>query len=146
MLEIVGNIWDFYDDKGNWIAIPTNGMVDKDGNAIMGKGLALDVAKRHPSFKTRLGSFLLKYGNVPYIYTGKPIITFPTKNDWRDKSDYSLISKSAIIINYLVTVGHIRAPLYIPHVGCGCGGLEWKHVKVLLEEICSNSIIAVSEM
>jgi hypothetical protein len=43
--EIVGNIWDYY-DKGHWIVITTNGIVNKNGEAIMGRGVALEAAKK----------------------------------------------------------------------------------------------------
>ena len=40
MKEVKGDIWNFY-NKGYWIVIPTNGTVKRNGEAVMGRGVAL---------------------------------------------------------------------------------------------------------
>jgi len=41
MKEVIGNIWNYY-NKGNWIVITTNGTIKKNGEAVMGRGVALE--------------------------------------------------------------------------------------------------------
>lgn len=43
--EITGDIWDFW-NRGHYIVIPTNGSVKKNGEAVMGKGLALQAKEK----------------------------------------------------------------------------------------------------
>jgi hypothetical protein len=135
MKEIIVNLWDFHKD-GNWIVIPTNGEVNKDGLAVMGKGLALEAKNKFPRLTTELGVQISYFGNRLFAFDKFKIITFPTKYSWRDKSDICLIAVSASQlkdyvdestnewINEKVT---FKTPVYLPRVGCGNGGLDWRH-------------------
>jgi hypothetical protein len=130
MHEIVGDIWDYL-DKG-WIVIPTNGIVKKNGEAVMGGGLALDAALRFGSLPGELGS-RLKNGNYVYYFREYKIITFPTKHHYAEPSDLDLIIKSAQQLNSDLKVfrlqGQTETKFFIPRVGCGLGGLSWNMVK-----------------
>lgn len=57
MIEIIGNIWDYY-DKGYNICITTNGFVKKNGCAVMGRGTALQAKRRFPRLDRKLGDML----------------------------------------------------------------------------------------
>ena len=62
MREITGNIWDFY-AQGKWIVITTNGNTKSNGEAIMGRGVALEAAQRLPELPQMLGQRLRAGGN-----------------------------------------------------------------------------------
>jgi len=62
MKEITGDIWDFY-EKGFWIVITTNGNVKDNGEAVMGKGIALQARQRYPLLPSMLGKGILEIGN-----------------------------------------------------------------------------------
>ena len=133
------DIWTFY-QQGYYIVIPTNGVVKKNGEAVMGKGLALDVARRWDWFPELLGRFITKSGSRVYRFTNDEIddplhiFTFPTKENWRDPASLDVIWRSAVELRELVdeinerSDGEMRA-VYLPRVGCGAGGLRWRDVR-----------------
>lgn len=126
--ECPGDLWQFY-AVGEVIAIPTNGIVKSNGDAIMGAGLAKDAASRFPDLPKWLGDRLKQFGNVPVYFRTLRLITLPTKHDWKDLSSLTLICDS---INYCAR--HILRPegiprVYCSHLGCGHGGLHWQTVR-----------------
>lgn len=134
------------------VAVTTNGVVKKDGNAVMGKGIALQASKLCPTAPRVLGRLLRRDGNHSYriceisnehMAKRYCVFSFPTKNDWRDKSDMDLICRSAHEIMALCDRYSIST-CYLPAVGCGCGGLDWKNaVEPLLSEILDDRFIVV---
>ncbi len=141
--EIKANIWDFEDDVK---VITTNGIVKRDGTAVMGKGLALQASNNFPMLSTYLGEYINLHknendnGNRCYYFPNMKIITFPTKHNWRENSDYNLICKSMrelynLYINYNIN------KIIFPHVGCSNGGLLWKNVKERIESILNSNNI-----
>ena len=136
MKEITGNIWDF--QSNDYIVIPTNGEVNKYGNAVMGKGLAEDAKNRFHDLPKELAIKIKHYGNRVYIFRDYNLITFPTKWRWRDKSDLELIEASAQQLDHLRLAldawDDDHKLIYLPQVGCGNGKLEWKDVKPILEK------------
>lgn len=146
MIELKGDIWSV-DTK--WVCIPTNGCLDKRGNAVMGAGLAAQAAKMNPRMKRPLGNLISNFGNNVYLFytdhkLGKKIVSFPTKDHWKDNSSLELIEKSAKQLFVLQRERAPRTKVAIPRVGCGLGGLKWEDVKPVLEkELPGNSFIAV---
>lgn len=117
--------------SGEAVCITTNGIVDKNGNAVMGKGIALQ-AKNLFHCEALLGSYLKQYGNRCFnlgqykrdneIFT---LFSFPTKHHWKEMSDITLICKSAEeLIQMCDKFGITKC--YLPPVGCGNGGLNWE--------------------
>lgn len=150
MIEVVGNIWDYW-EKGNWICITTNGTVKKNGEAVMGRGVALEAKNRFPDFPKLLGyQIKYKWRNIPHLFESKKIITFPVKHNWDEKADLNLIRASAmnllvLLANYQNTSGRAIEKLYIPKPGCGNGRLDWVDVKKALEPILtSDKFIIIS--
>ena len=128
------------------VCVTTNGMTRYNGNAIMGKGIALEAKKRFPDLERRLGKQLRSMGNHTYHmgqYPNYDIATLPTKYDWRDKSDINLIKQSARELVDLCNALGIKE-CYLSRVGCGNGGLNWTHVKKELEPILDDRFIIVS--
>lgn len=139
----------------DWICIPTNGVVNSYGAAVMGKGVALEAKQRCPLIEDRLG-YLLKYsGNHVYrlgCYFNGPsyeLLSFPTKHHWRDPSDLNLIIQSCKELRVLrYTFGWDRYSgefprIALPKVGCGNGGLRWEDVKPVLEEFLPEDTFIV---
>ena len=150
MKEVRGNIWDYY-DKGNWVVITTNGVVKANGEAVMGKGIALQAAKRFPLLPSLLGKKIMAIGSGVFNFTDYRLITFPTKQDWRKDSDVDLIRLSAdklvFLTRWLARSGYFEFssifPLYMTRPGCGSGGLDWKDVKPILEKVLDDRFIVV---
>lgn len=145
MIEKQGNIWFSGADA---ICITTNGIVKKTGEAVMGKGIAAEAAQLYPFLPGLLGNNLTLTGNHCYDFYMTPrlgqtswippnvIITFPTKNDWKDNSDKMLILQSSIEL-FKLTQEHTEwKRVAIPRPGCGLGKLNWEEdVKPILNHI-----------
>lgn len=133
------------------VCVTTNGMIKNNGHAVMGAGIAKEADTRFHLAK-RLADYLTKYGNRTFymgVYnhelTGTPfaIITFPTKHNWRDKSDLELIRQSAENLDKICNNRGITK-CYLPPVGCGYGGLDWNsQVKPILEPLLDDRFIIV---
>jgi len=129
--EIKANIWDFKDDIK---IITTNGNIGKGNRAVMGKGLALDAAQRCKTIQEELAYRILLHGNHCYYFPQHKIITFPTKVNFWEKSNLSLIRMSMKELYLMCCKENIHRVIF-PHVGCQNGGLNWKDVKRKIEEI-----------
>lgn len=142
MLEIIKNdIWKLH-EEGKIIAIPTNGVINSNNELVMGKGIALEAKLRYPDLPRRLGILVGLTGNYPYYIKKYNLFSFPTKYHWKDKSDIELIKKSLYFISDYCRV-HFLNKIYIPKIGCGCGGLDWNDVKHLIEKLYEEYFIVV---
>lgn len=117
---------------------------------VMGKGIALQFKQRWPenykAYATACKNGKVQIGKM-FVYDIDPlstenlrfIINFPTKNHWRENSKLSYIEEGLKDLVHVVKKLGIRS-LAIPALGCGNGGLEWKDVKSLIEEILAPII------
>ena len=148
MLEEFGDFWTI---QGDARCITTNGALRSNGDAIMGKGIALQAKQRYPTIETTLGRLIQKYGNHVF-YLGNGLISFPTKHHWRDEtSDIGLIKRSA---NELVSLFRGDVPIksksnrriLLTRPGCGNGNLDWTEVRPVLQTILnSNEFIIINQ-
>ncbi|HBR9899869.1 macro domain-containing protein [Raoultella ornithinolytica] len=146
MLEFVkGNFFDFDAD----IRVNTVNCV-----GVMGAGVALAFKNKYPEmFKE-----YVRQCKANEILPGKPsvwkkedmfskgieIINFPTKDHWRNPSEYEYIESGLIWLSeYLKNKEGLTITL--PALGCGHGGLDWEKVKKLiihyLAETKSNILV-----
>ena len=114
---------------------------------VMGKGLALTVAKKFPlvekSYRSACRMRLLQIGRVfPVHIPGRSIYCLPTKKDWRNPSSIAYVKEG---LRGLVTTLHKSSDagynpgcISIPKLGCGLGGLDWKDVKPLIEKTAQS--------
>lgn len=149
MLEAYGNIWDHINDY-DAIVITTNGFVKNNGEAVMGKGIALEAKTRYPEFPKLLGNIIKQMGNNVWVFEfdkwngeadyQENIIVFPVKPvvgpngepGWRVKADINLIKKSVWQLRgYVNEIGWKK--ILMPRPGCGNGGLKWEDVKPVIE-------------
>jgi hypothetical protein len=137
MTEIKGNIWDFW-NKGYWIAITTNVFVRANGKAVMGRGVALQAARRFPELPKRLGSRIQQYGNHVFSFTDYRLFTFPVKHFWFEKADLELIACSAREL-----ARDLDGRVYLPRPGCGNGQLDWNVVKPMLTGLLDDRFVIV---
>jgi hypothetical protein len=142
MREISGDLFEFH-KKGNFICIPTNGVVKSNGELVMGAGVALTAAKIYPSLPAQLGKLVKRSGNVPFLFEELKLMTFPTKFDWKNKSSLGLIKTSAEEVVKLANNAGLDR-VYLPRVGVGLGSLQWSDVKVVLDDILDWRFIVVN--
>ena len=148
--RVSGNIWYFH-TRGEWIVVPTNGTVKKDGRAVMGRGIAKEAKRRFPALPTTLGDRLSLCGNIPLLFEQYRLITFPVKEVWWGKAKISLLDISCRLLNTLIDNYNYRFNItimakpriqrvYLPKVGCGNGKLDWDRVKPVLDTRLDKSV------
>jgi len=144
MREATGNIWMVTCDA---IVIPTNGDVNRHGEAVMGRGLALQAARRYPLLPKVLAHLMRELGNrVLDCYRPRhcpTIITFPVKHHWSEPAQLDLIERSAREL--VALADHLEyGRVALPRVGCGNGQLDWTDVQPILERYLDDRFILVS--
>jgi hypothetical protein len=141
MQETTGNLWNFHKLR-HWIVIPINGALNARNENVMGAGIAWQAKKKYPDLPFIVGDVLKKDGLCIQMLTPHNLVMFPTKHHWRDvKSDLSLIEEMA---RELVDMCQKESgPIYLPQLGCGCGGLDWPDVKKVLDPILDDRFVSV---
>jgi hypothetical protein len=145
MKEAMGNIWAM---EGDWLCITTNGERNSKGEAIMGRGIALEVATKFPACRRVLGAKLASGGNHVFglgVYGTKTLVSFPTKHEWRHKSDFKLIRQSCVELLQMWRTDHentgVMKRVLLPQPGCANGGLKYESdVRPILEEYFTASV------
>lgn len=115
---------------------------------VMGAGVALAFKEKYPDMfkyyakQCKLGE--IKPGDPSVWKSGDmfskniEIINFPTKDHWRNPSEYEYIEKGLIwLSNYLQEKDTLT--LTLPALGCGHGGLDWEIVKNLIQRYLGDS-------
>ena len=129
-------------------------VVRKDGQAVMGRGVAKEAADLLPELPKLLGQELRKFGNHCFIFSIIPvfdIITFPVKPTfgpnhepgWQVRAEIPLIKQSAYeLVKFANRYDWVD--VLLPRPGCGNGGLKWKDVKPVLTEILDDRFTAIT--
>lgn len=141
-----GNIFDlFMTGSYDAICITTNGITKKSGDAVMGAGIAKACAEKFPRSPKDLAEGLKENGNVvqiisPTIYG--LILSFPTKNHWKDPSNIELIKKSCHQLMDFIDENKLTRVL-LPKPGCSNGKLEWSEVEPIISEILDDRVAVI---
>lgn len=140
-----GDIWEM--ESSHLLVIPTNIGWRPSGNHanVMGKGLALQAAKKYPSLPVWYGAQCMFHGtSTPVVkYPHAPLLLFPVKPlnqdqpwmSWKSKASLGLIEHSARQLSELM----IDHPIAVSMVGCGAGGLEMAEVRPILDKYLSDA-------
>ena len=107
---------------------------------VMGKGLAFKFMKKFPTYceeyKQECRCGRVKIGITSWMITWlenpKIIVSFPTKEHWKDLSTITYIQKGLGDLRKKIREYGIKS-IAIPALGCGCGGLKWSEVKPLFD-------------
>ena len=162
MREVFGNLWDWY-DAGAWVVVPCNVGWKRNGENVMGRGVAKQAKDR----------FALKGINLPLavgtvfreaVRAGLPltvfcapewrVIYFPTKPlnyvqphlSWRNNATLGMIEASAWgLASYPTKILlDTTTPIALPLVGTGCGGLREEDVlPILRKHLVSDQFVLV---
>jgi hypothetical protein len=155
MQEIIGDIFKLVERSEppvfNIICVTTNGHVRKDGACVMGRGVALEVARRWPQIPFILGNYLKQNGNHVYLLGqvtfnskfGIYLISFPVKHHWKEQADLNLIVRSCLELKHYINQYNVQFNILLPKPGCGNGGLDWEDVKAVIEPILPDNIYVV---
>jgi len=142
------NLWNFWKQKEEVvICITTNGTVKKNGEAVMGKGCALEAKLKFSNFPIDLGYRIKKYGNNIHCFSTNfgTIVTFPTKHNYWEQADIKLIERSCQQLVKATNQNNWQK-IILPQPGCGAGGLKWEEVKPILEKYFDDRFEVVTNV
>lgn len=115
----------------------------------MGKGIAYQFKEKFPennkNYVKACKAGIFKIGKILFFKEQSKIIAnFPTKDKWREKSQYFYIESGLQALKKGIIEKNIES-VAIPPLGCGNGGLEWNKVKQMIidtfQELSVNVII-----
>lgn len=167
MREAEGDIWE---QRADVVVITTNGSFTVAGEAIMGRGVALQAKLRYPGLPRILGSHINQNGNVPAeLIRVSPLLghgeassdpgpfstsprqfriwSWPVKHRWKEMADVRLINSGAYRL--LAMADRLEEELrriptiVVPRPGCGNGGLLWTEVRSYIEPVLDDRFIVV---
>lgn len=141
MLEEKGDIWEMEADAR---CITTNGTVKKNGEAVMGRGVALQAKAMYPSFAHMLGRFLVGNGNIVSYTPDYRLFTFPVKHNWWEVADIELIEQSCALLMYVLGEHSELKRVLLPAPGCGNGGLAYEQVLPVIRPLLDDRVVVVS--
>lgn len=135
MIEFVSG--DFFDFDAD-IMINTVNCV-----GVMGAGVALAFKKRFPEmfddYAEKCRSGIIRPG-LPSVWLQKDmiskdieIINFPTKNHWKNPSEYHYIDDGLEWLSKYLEDKSGKV-VTLPALGCGHGGLDWDRVRSMIAE------------
>lgn len=168
MKEAFGNLLHM---DGDALVITTNGFVKNNGEAVMGRGIAKQVADALPGFALELGTLINYDGNIVHHvrnHNDMALVTAPVKpacviydgtnvvahaayqfhigdvvpGFWA-KADPKRIVSTCHDLTILANIMEWQTIL-CPRFGCGAGELKWEDVKPLIEPILDDRFICVS--
>jgi len=143
--------------------VTTNGYIRRDGRAVMGRGIALEIKKKSPMIDKRLGEGIEENGNVVQsigTYEGTPVIAFPVKPEetivlpgktnivkhvrrlvkegnrvpgWCSVAELDIIEESCKQLSKLADDLGYTSVL-LPRPGCGAGELSYSEASPVLEK------------
>jgi hypothetical protein len=139
-----GNMWDVFEESDLFL-ITANSSINKKGELVMGRGIALEVKKRFPTFPKRAGyeislatKFHPRYG-ITESLPGIPsqLRCFQVKYNWHDNANLDLIEYSTHLLS-LVVKGGYYSNVHLNYPGIGYGHLSKKQVQPILEKYLSD--------
>lgn len=105
-------------------------------HGVMGKGLAFQFKEAFPEnykiYREACKNGTFKIGSILIVEeNNKLIVNFPTKDHWRQKSQYDFIARGLVQLKEEIISRGINS-ISIPPLGCGLGGLDWKVVEPMM--------------
>ena len=147
MKQVVGDIWEYLPTHA--IVVPVNVGWTRAGRNVMGRGVALQAARRWPELPAIYGEACRVAGaemtvmswQAPYgkywlvLFPVKPLNERAPWLSWRGPATLEMIERSADDLANLAFAwgGRDGWPIALPLVGCGNGGLREEDVLPILE-------------
>jgi len=124
--------------------VTTNAVVKQDGKAVMGAGVAKVIRDMYSGSDTILGALIKTYGHkVQQFWITPALVSFPTKDHFKNKSNISLIQRSAKELYEWANLNTQYLTIILPRPGCNNGGLNWEDIKPTLESILVDNRFVV---
>lgn len=168
MKEAFGNLLHM---EGDALVITTNGFVKNNGEAVMGRGIAKQVADALPGFARELGTLITYGGNIVHHvrdHNGMALVTAPVKPRYVEYNGTNVVEHAknqfrigdrvpgfwskagperiVACCKDLVNLANVMGwqTILCPRFGCGAGELNWEDVKPMIENILDDRFICVT--
>ena len=149
--EHYGDLWSAAQSSQNWKVITINIYVKKNGDLVMGRGIAKQATQRYPGIAYALGRKITEVisftepENQLYVNLKNNLIAMPVKRFWGDEADLKLIDKNleklATLGNHIIT-HDLGKLIYLPRPGCGNGKKDWDtEVKPLVDQHLNGNFV-----
>jgi len=156
MRYAVGNIFGF----PGAVCVPTNVGWKTNGENVMGRGLAKQVAVTYPELPMLYGRYCRAHPRRPYpvavFYLRKgtetrPVICVPVKPladppwlSWKQPADMGVIEESLRDLVFLASDIETEQILVV-RFGCGNGGQSWADVGPLMEKYLDDRFLLATQ-
>jgi hypothetical protein len=128
----------------SFFCITTNGDINRHGECVMGRGIALTVKTYYPEAAHQLGQLIKAEGNIVHQFFTTPkgtrLLAFPVKHHWMEEANIDLIARSAHQLMDFLQPGETAL---LPRPGCGNGRLKWVNVEPILKAILDDRVSVV---
>ena len=135
-----GDMWSVLDHSDLFL-ITTNSFVKRNGELVMGRGIALEAKTRFPGLAQSFGETIsntcghLGEYNIILPKPGSKIGAFQVKYFWGDQADLKLIERS---VNALIKIAPNYTRIDINFPGIGNGRLKYDDVKAIVDRLPEN--------
>ena len=147
MKQVFGDIFSTL-GRADALCVTTNGVIKRNGELVMGAGIALQAKQRFPGIAIEAAKGVGKGhdSHVRPIHLFKPdedslhptmIVALPTKLHFKDSSPLDLVIRSLKELVSLTDIMQWKA-VVLTQPGCGHGGLKWNYMEALCSKILDN--------
>lgn len=165
MREMIGNIFEIDADA---VCVTTNGFVKRNGEGVMGAGIAKQMKDMFPDLPKLLGNSIKKFGNEVNVLCrvdGTHLVAFPTKDSSGIADGTNVVPHASYMLGAFVPGFHLKSTLQrieqsckelvwltdfhnyktvlLTRAGCGNGGLDWNDVKPVMAKLLDDRFIIV---
>lgn len=164
MIEVEGDLWEF---DANVKVITTNMFVKANGDAVMGRGCAKEAARMFPWLPNKLGRHIRAHRMhdeeqpVAFLISTNPtaedwdLWCYHVKYNWWEQASPELIRAGAEQLAEAFPPERWAAipdgdrtwtrpmKIVLPRPGCGNGGLKWRDVRPLLQDVLDDRFYVI---
>lgn len=143
-------MWSEYLDSDLFL-ITTNSYVRKDGELVMGRGIALEAKRRYPTLPKIAGDWIVAngfkdgyYGIMVDVLLDSPMGLFQVKHHYADQASLKLIETSCEMLAVWINEKQL-ARVNMNYPGIGAGRLPKSAVAPILEQHLGESPVTIWE-
>lgn len=144
-----GDLW-LVRRPDDWIVVPTNPGWKRNGDAVMGRGVALQASARYPDLASWYGYQCRVMRGDPgvvrftegklFLLPTKPFLATAPNRSWAQPADLDLITRGLVQLRALCQDLEPGVQVLTPLLGCGEGGLEPEIVRETLRALAVDRL------
>lgn len=139
-----GNMWSVFTSV-DLFCITTNSIIRKDGELVMGRGIAQQARNKFPGLGLALGTAISEAGMNSKIYglllspnwPVKKLAAFQVKVNWQAKADLDIVKESAKALGHWAKTNPDKT-IALNFPGIGNGRLDYDDVLEIVKHLPDN--------